>query len=90
MTRPTRQGMALLVQADDAASSREFRKVGIQSAHTGRPPTRRELPLTKPKVALPLVAAAALLGLLWFSFREHPQEPGVPTPVPHATGTSTH
>lgn len=27
--------------------------------------------MTKPKVTLPLVAAAALLGVLWFSFRDH-------------------
>jgi hypothetical protein len=46
--------------------------------------------LPKPKVALPLVAAAALLGLLWFSFREHQREPGVSTPVQQAPGMTPH
>ncbi len=54
-----------------------------------RPPAESR-PLSKPKVALPLVAAAALIGLLWFSFRERLPEPGVPLPVQHATGTSAH
>jgi hypothetical protein len=31
--------------------------------------------LKKPKVALPLLAGAALLGVLWFSFRDHDLEP---------------
>jgi hypothetical protein len=30
--------------------------------------------LKKPKVALPLLAGAALLGVLWFSFRDHDLE----------------
>jgi hypothetical protein len=30
--------------------------------------------LKKPTVALPLLAGAALLGVLWFSFRDHDLE----------------
>jgi hypothetical protein len=46
--------------------------------------------LSKPKVALPLVAAAALIGLLWFSFREHIQEPGVSMPLRHTASALPH
>ena len=43
-------------------------------AHSQTAQTKRA-PLKKPKVALPLLAGAALLGMLWFSFRDHDLEP---------------
>ena len=48
----------------------EIRTLAVQRAHTRRPATHREPPLSNPRTVLPLLAGIALMALLWLAFHD--------------------
>lgn len=57
----------------------EIRTFSPQSAHTRRPPTHREPPVSRPRIVLPLLAGIALMVLLWLAFHDGSVEPQAPS-----------